>query len=383
MNITIFTTQFYEPSGAEGLQVDLARELTNRDGVSVRLLHQGHKDDPRFFGPTDRLRRMGVTVDALDLGFHPSLTRLYKNKKKLRDYLTIHNTHIIETSQATPSILAAMAAQKTKCKLVAGVHAPMRATENRGVSARLRNYLWCSAVRRHAQNYAISSQVADCWSSFAGIPRDDIKVIYNSISPEYFQATPNKLELARSLGISSSCPWLLFVGRMRKDKGVLTLLAAASQMTGHPLEVLFVGGVELGHESVSEAVRQANQSGPLAGHAHYLGYRSDVSTLMASSDLFVLPTEREGFGMVLIEAMAAGCDVVTTDVDALPEVLAGSNTAMIPPAAPDALAQAILEKLSQPPLQRAERLRQLTEHAQKFTLKKRADTILEWFDTFI
>ena len=162
---------------------------------------------------------------------------------------------------------------------------------------------------------------------------------------------------------------------------MLTLLEAARQLTDLPVELLFAGGILTAQETVLEAIKQADQTGPLAGHVRYLGYRNDVPSLMASSDLFVLPTEREGFGMVLIEAMAAGCDVITTNVDALPEVLDGSGALMVPPDTPNALAEAIRGQLAISPQKRTEHLLGLAKHIQLFTLQKRVDTMLDWFDS--
>jgi glycosyltransferase involved in cell wall biosynthesis len=381
MNIVVFATELFQLGGAESLQVNLAVELSKRSDVSVRLLHQGRDSDSRFDEPVARLRDEGLEVDALGLGFHPGLRRMYGYRKKLRDYFKRHNTHIVETAQTTPSILAAWATRGTSTITATGIHEPMTKEAFPGMGAKLRKLLLRSAVRKRAKFYAVSSHAADCWASFARVPRDDIKIIYNSISTDCFQASSERDALTEELDLSPDRTWLLFVGRIRKDKGVLTLLEAAGQLTDLPIELLFVGGMELGHEPVLEAIKQADQTGPLAGHVRYLGHRNDVPTLMASSDLFVLPTEREGFGMVLIEAMAAGCDVIATNVDALPEVLDGSGTSMVPPDDPSALAEAIRGQLALPPQQRTEHLLGLARHAQKFTLQERVETMLEWFES--
>jgi len=68
--------------------------------------------------------------------------------------------------------------------------------------------------------------------------------------------------------------------------------------------------------------------------------------LMAGADLFVLSSHYEGFGLVLVEAMASGLPIVATSTKAACEVLAGSGSVLVPPRSPTALAGAIARMLA-------------------------------------
>jgi glycosyltransferase involved in cell wall biosynthesis len=78
----------------------------------------------------------------------------------------------------------------------------------------------------------------------------------------------------------------------------------------------------------------------------FLGYRRDVPALMRTFDVFALPTRSEPFGKVVIEAMAAGCPVVASEVGGIPEIVTNPDLGkLIAPDDPAALAAAILDYL--------------------------------------
>ncbi|MEK4357142.1 glycosyltransferase family 4 protein [Paenibacillus sp. FSL M7-1455] len=79
---------------------------------------------------------------------------------------------------------------------------------------------------------------------------------------------------------------------------------------------------------------------------HFLGYKPHPQKYMGAADVFVLPSHKESFGLVLIEAREAGCPIVATNVDGIPEALDfGKSGMLVPPKSPDQLAEAILRML--------------------------------------
>lgn len=101
----------------------------------------------------------------------------------------------------------------------------------------------------------------------------------------------------------------------------------------------------------------------------FLGHRTDIADLLAASDVFCFPSEREGFGGVLIEAMAVGCPIVASAIPTSIEVLGNSDPAagvLAPVGDVAALASALSEVLGNP-----------------FTAQRRAEVARERFqDTF-
>ncbi len=82
----------------------------------------------------------------------------------------------------------------------------------------------------------------------------------------------------------------------------------------------------------------------LADAVVWAGFRDDIPAVMSSFDVFALSSQYEGFGLVLLEAMAAGKPVVATNVSAIPEVVEEDVTGLLVPADdPDALSAAIVK----------------------------------------
>ncbi|HHT9147253.1 MAG: glycosyltransferase, partial [Candidatus Brocadiaceae bacterium] len=89
----------------------------------------------------------------------------------------------------------------------------------------------------------------------------------------------------------------------------------------------------------------------LEKHVLFLGMRNDVPEIISCSDLFVLPSVNEGFGVVLLEAMAMKCPIVATNVGGVPEVvLDGETGILVPPRDPVQLARGIIRLLKDRPL---------------------------------
>jgi glycosyltransferase involved in cell wall biosynthesis len=109
----------------------------------------------------------------------------------------------------------------------------------------------------------------------------------------------------------------------------------------------------VGHEELSTAAElrvYASERG-VDDLVTFEGFRADVPQVMADLDVFVLPSLWEGFGLVLVEAMAAGRPVVASAVGPISEIVVDGVTGLlVPPGDPDALAEAIVRLLQDPEL---------------------------------
>jgi glycosyltransferase involved in cell wall biosynthesis len=145
---------------------------------------------------------------------------------------------------------------------------------------------------------------------------------------------------------------LLFVGRLVEKKGVEVLLRALpAVLTAHPSARLTV----VGHGPLGPSLEQLAQTLGITAHVSFLGPRqqSELPALYRSASLFVTPFvqarsgDREGLGLVLVEALACGCPVVSSDVPATRDVLADlGGVRRVPPSDANALAEALIEALS-------------------------------------
>lgn len=150
--------------------------------------------------------------------------------------------------------------------------------------------------------------------------------------------------LRRRLGLPPGTKIVACIAKLSETKGLLDLVRAASLLREALPEAhyLVAGRGEL-RPRLEAWIGELG----LSGVFHLLGFRSDVTSLLRGSDLLVLPSRLEGFGLVLLEAMETGLPVVGTRVGAIPEVVADGETGiLVPPRDPDALAAALLRVLT-------------------------------------
>jgi glycosyltransferase involved in cell wall biosynthesis len=163
-----------------------------------------------------------------------------------------------------------------------------------------------------------------------------LTIVPNGVDLAHFSPGPPDPGLRDALGLDAALPVVGFFGRLEHRKGVDVLLDAAARVhTKLPMAFLIVGDGPLGDRL---AARAAAEGLPVC----FAGRRDDVSDLMRLCAVVVLPSRREAFGRVLIEAMATGVPVVATVVGGIPEVCRDGVTALLVPSEdPDALAVAI------------------------------------------
>ncbi|MFK0335210.1 glycosyltransferase family 4 protein [Rhizobium sp. NPDC090275] len=161
--------------------------------------------------------------------------------------------------------------------------------------------------------------------------------------------------LIRGAGVEPNQYWLaddrrlppvtIFVARLLWDKGVGELIDAIRllKQRGVAGRFVFVGDADPGNPACIDAKTLEEWKGE--GLAEFLGYRSDIPTLLSQSHIACLPSHREGLPKSLLEAMAAGLPCVTTDTPGCREAVRdGDNGVLVPVRSPFHLANA-LERL--------------------------------------
>lgn len=199
---------------------------------------------------------------------------------------------------------------------------------------------------------ALSDGVADDLATVTGLPRKRITIVPPPVQPEL-------PELAQE---PANHPWLqngkppvlLGVGRLTGAKDFPTLVRAFARVRQQrPARLLILGNTatqEKTAERQGELMRLADELG-VAEDVHLAGYVRNPFRYMAHAAVFVLSSITEGFGMVVAEALACGCPVVSTDCPSGPaEILGQGRYGKLVPVGDDAaLAQAIIETLQSPP----------------------------------
>lgn len=168
-------------------------------------------------------------------------------------------------------------------------------------------------------------------------------------------------DVRASLGIPQGAFVFGFVGRIVQDKGINELVHAFTRLHGEFKNsyLILVGGEETEQNPITDESRQLIQG---CANIKAVGRQSDVRPYLAAMDGFVLPSYREGFGMVLVEAAAMGVPSITTNIIGCNEVILDSvNGDIIEPRDEDALYEQMRKWIKHPEMvkQYAARAREL------------------------
>jgi len=213
------------------------------------------------------------------------------------------------------------------------------------VMIRLRNLLL-----RRARGFVAMSAVIEEELLAHGVPAERIARIPNSVDTERFRpvSEAEKRALRVRLGLPVDARVVTFTGRLVTTKGLPSLLRAWGAVTQEHLEavLVLVGSGGLGLQNCEKELRSYAARHQLQDSVVFTGSVENVHEYLQASDLFVFPTEREAFGISVIEAMACGLPVVTTAVDGIRDIIhPGVDALVVPPAHDRALAAALVRGL--------------------------------------
>ena len=259
----------------------------------------------------------------------------------LNKYLTTRKPDIIHSHKYKTTFYALLARRHTPCRLVTTSHnwltdtLPLRFYT--ALDKRLARY--CDAVVGVSK--PVTDELRRC------VPASSkVRYIENGVDTDVYRPAMSRADAKQAIGLGG-LPLVGFVGRLSADKGVVYLMRALGDLpetAAGPLHAVIVGDGE--HRGALEA--EAHRLG-LSERVHFLGNRRDTPLLYSAFDVFVLPSLREGFPMVLLEAMSIGLPVISTrvgDVDYIVEQ--GVSGIVVNPADPAALQQALQTVMENP-----------------------------------
>lgn len=209
----------------------------------------------------------------------------------------------------------------------------------------------------------VSREAQERYVSEGLTPLNRSVVVHNGIECDHFQFDRSRrADVRAELGISDDVTVITAIGRLTEQKDYPNLLDAFAQViSSHPDVVLLIVGDGKLREDLQSFVRLQSWW----PRVKFAGIRNDIPAILSASDMLVLASAWEGFGLVLAEAMACRVPVVSTDCGGTAEVV-GDCGVLVPPRNPSELAHGIVttlelsgeQRFSQ--VQRAmERIRQL------------------------
>ena len=193
-------------------------------------------------------------------------------------------------------------------------------------------------------------------------PPGRVRVIYNGIP------LPERASNRTVVEAEGRTPQLAVIGRLVPAKGHRYLFEAFVEVVRRypeaSLHVVGIGPLE------AELKRLADRLG-IAGHVRFHGVRRDILRFLEALDILVVPSILEPFGIVCLEAMAAGVPVVASRVDGIQEIIEDGKTGiLVPPGDVPVLAKAILRLLEDPHLMAEIRCNGLKVVEERFEIGK-------------
>jgi starch synthase len=172
----------------------------------------------------------------------------------------------------------------------------------------------------------------DILSVYPNVDSARVHVIENGIDPEEYRPDPNTDVLVR-LGIDLARPYVVFVGRITRQKGVVHLLEAARQLPRQATLVLCAGEPDTPEiaSEVRNRVDELMNAGVSLIWIEKMLPRPDLIQILSHARAFVCPSVYEPFGIVNLEAMACSIPVIASAVGGIPEIVEHDQTGWLVP----------------------------------------------------
>jgi glycosyltransferase involved in cell wall biosynthesis len=257
----------------------------------------------------------------------------------LCDWLVTERVDLVHTHSYRPNLqgrLAALPLRENGVRIVAHYHSAHDDKRDQDGTLTLERSLTAVTDRVVACSQAAGDHVAD----LLGVPPERLTVVHNAVDTARF-AGGDRAAARAALGVPDARPVVALVGRIDEQKGQDDYVRAASLVrAAHPDALLLLVG-STAKDDVAEPIRDLIRAEGVEDVVRFTGYVDDMPGLYAAIDVLAAPSRSEGFGLMLVEAMAAGVPIVASAAGAIPEVVGDGPALLAPPRDPAALAAAV------------------------------------------
>ena len=199
------------------------------------------------------------------------------------------------------------------------------------------------------------------------IKQSKIVLIYNPVDLEYIADKKNeKINIEHSLLFKENLTNIINVGRLVEQKNQKLLIDSAIELrkSNKSFNVIIIGDGPL----KNKLIRYVDEN--LArDYIHFLGYQKNPYKFLRKSDIFVLTSKWEGFGHVIVEAMATNNSVISVDCKSGPKGIIGENYGILVNDNVNEISKAILDIINDP-VKKENLVKQGLQRAKDFSLKK-------------
>ena len=330
--VALFTNE-YPPHvyGGAGVHVEyLSRELAKLVPVEVRCFGEQNVDDRNL-----RVKGYAPWAEArtnTDPRFAGALDAVYRNLAMAKDNL---DASVVHSHTWYVQFAGFLAKKLWGVPFVLTTHSlePLRPwkVEQLGNAYHLSTWIENNGINEADAVIAVSQETRnDVLRCFPSVDPAKVRVIHNGIDLQQYRKDPNVDALVQR-GVDPAKPFVLFVGRVTRQKGIIHLVNAIPQIDPAIQVVLCAGAPdtpEIGRE-MAEGVEAASKSRPGVIWISEMLPREDVIQFYSNAAVFCCPSVYEPFGIINLEAMACETAVVASAVGGIPEVVAPEETGVL------------------------------------------------------
>ena len=404
MKIVILTNE-YPPNvyGGAGVHVEyLTRELAALDDgaheVEVLCFGEQHEEQ-------GNLTVRGVSPDV-EVPYQDERHAKFMDAM-VRDLImagSVAEADIVHGHTWYSHLAGCLAKQLTGGKLVLTTHSlePHRPWKAEQLGTAYQGSSWVERTAYETADgvVAVSASMKEDVQSLYDVGEADVEVIHNGIDIDQYAPRPDPSVL-EARGVDPDRPYVLFVGRITRQKGILHLVEAIRHFDPEIQVVLCAGAPDtdaIGDEMAArvEAV-QAETDNPVVWIDEMLP-REDIITMYTHAEVFVCPSVYEPFGIINLEAMACETPVVASAVGGIPEIVVPGETGLlvdvdptegdtVEPADPDGFARRLADGvntlMADPDRRAAMGTAARTRVEQQFSWRAIAEQTLGFYETLL
>jgi alpha-maltose-1-phosphate synthase len=340
MRIAILTNE-YPPHiyGGAGVHVEyLVRELSH-------IEDRAHDIQVLCFGD-QHVQEQNLTVEGVDPHFLPPAQDPHHQKfleTLVRDIVmagSVAQADIVHAHTWYSHLAGCLLKSLLRARLVLTTHSlePHRPwkVEQLGTAYHASSWVERTAYQNADGVVAVSEAMKRDVHELYGVPLANTRVIHNGIDVHEYKPRPNPAVL-QSYHIDAHKPYVLFVGRITRQKGIFHLINAIPFLRPGIQVVLCAGAPdtpELGQEMTEQLERARLDSPNAIIWVPEMVPRDHVIALYTQASIFICPSVYEPFGIINLEAMACETPVVASAVGGIPEAVVHGETGLLVPFEP-------------------------------------------------
>jgi len=372
----ILPTTFPSIGGYENLVYDLSMELSKKIEVHIICSNYDNKENLPIsknvviheFPHITKVKYVGTPINCL------------VNNLRLLHLVRRENICVINAHPIFPGGLDAVLSKICGTPLICTSHgADIQINDNLKYGARRNIFIdiLTKFTLKMTDYHTIVSKSMFSDAVDAGSDPSNVHVIYNGLN---LRDIPKLKEISRSkYKLSKDDLFILYMGRLHKKKCPDDLIKAMKIVVSEaPSAKLVVAGKGDEEQKLKDLTHQLN----LSKNVLFTGFVSENEKwqMMTNCDVFVLPSEVEGFAISIMEAMACSKPVVVTDIGPFTEIVKHRETGLVVPLhTPDAIASAIVELYRNNDLRKSIGDAAQKEIENRFDIAKIADNYLELY----